>query len=44
MVYDASEEMEHQYNMDPTSLILIGLDLYDIRKQKREAFEFLVYV
>ena len=43
-VYDASEEMEHQYNMDPTSLILIGLDLYDIRKQKREAFEFLVYV
>ncbi|KAL1682954.1 hypothetical protein EV122DRAFT_202715 [Schizophyllum commune] len=42
VVYDASEEMEHQYNMDPTSLILIGLDLYDIRKQKREAFEFLV--
>ncbi|TRM65042.1 hypothetical protein BD626DRAFT_490712 [Schizophyllum amplum] len=42
VVYDASDELEHQYNMDPTSLILIGLDLYDIRKQKREAFEFLV--
>ena len=30
---------EAQYNLDPTSLVLIGLDLYDIRKAKEDAFE-----
>jgi hypothetical protein len=38
-VFDSSHELEHQYNMDPTSLVLIGLELYDIRKDKEEAFE-----
>ncbi|KDQ57175.1 hypothetical protein JAAARDRAFT_178758 [Jaapia argillacea MUCL 33604] len=33
---------ELRYNMDPTSLVLIGLDLYDIRKDKDEAFECFV--
>ncbi|KAF8206516.1 hypothetical protein K438DRAFT_1963544 [Mycena galopus ATCC 62051] len=42
VVFDASEELEHQYNMDPTSLILIALELLDIRKDKEEAFEYLL--
>ena len=36
--------MEMQYNMDPTSLVLIALDLYDIRKAKDDAFEYFMYV
>ena len=44
VVFDASEELEHQYNMDPTSLILIALELLDIRKDKEEAFEYLLWV
>ncbi|KAG9224850.1 hypothetical protein CCMSSC00406_0001999 [Pleurotus cornucopiae] len=42
VVFDMSHELEHQYNMDPTSLVLIALDLYDIRKNKEEAFEYFV--
>ncbi|KAJ7931461.1 hypothetical protein B0H13DRAFT_1958319 [Mycena leptocephala] len=30
------------YNMDPTSLILIALELLDIRKHKEEAFEYFL--
>ncbi|KAI0360149.1 hypothetical protein OH77DRAFT_1419555 [Trametes cingulata] len=33
---------EAKYNMDPTSLALIALDLYDIRKAKEDAFEYFV--
>ncbi|KAJ4476226.1 hypothetical protein J3R30DRAFT_416285 [Lentinula aciculospora] len=32
-------EVEQQYNMDPTSLTLIALELLDIRKNEEEAFE-----
>ncbi|RDX57589.1 hypothetical protein OH76DRAFT_1395432 [Lentinus brumalis] len=34
--------VELQYNMDPTSLVLIALDLYDIRKAKADAFEYFI--
>jgi hypothetical protein len=40
LVYDSG--LEHKYNMDPTSLVLIALELYDIRKDKNEAFQFFV--
>ncbi|KIY43833.1 hypothetical protein FISHEDRAFT_67625 [Fistulina hepatica ATCC 64428] len=43
LIFNTSNEMEHQYNMDPTSLVLIGLDLQDIRKNKVEAFEYFVH-
>ncbi|KAI0635665.1 hypothetical protein C8Q77DRAFT_1098832 [Trametes polyzona] len=33
---------EAKYNMDPTSLALIALDLYDIRKAKEDAFEYFI--
>jgi hypothetical protein len=39
VVFSSSHELEHQYNMDPTSLVLIALELFDIRKEKEEAFE-----
>jgi hypothetical protein len=39
IVFNSSHELEHQYNMDPTSLVLIALELFDIRKDKEEAFE-----
>ncbi|KAF8992853.1 hypothetical protein BDQ17DRAFT_1253482 [Cyathus striatus] len=42
VVFDASYEMEHQYNMDPTSLALIALELFDIRREKEEAFEYFL--
>ncbi|KAK7033068.1 thiamine pyrophosphokinase [Favolaschia claudopus] len=42
VVFNASEELEHQYNMDPTSLTLIALELSDIRKDKEEAFEYFL--
>ena len=42
VVFDASIEMEEQYNMDPTSLALIALELSDIRKDKEEAFEYFL--
>ena len=41
-VYDPN--LEQKYNMDPTSLVLTALELFDIRKDKDEAFEYLVYV
>lgn len=42
VVFNASEELEHRYNMDPTSLALIALELADIRKDKEEAFEYFL--
>ncbi|TFK27210.1 hypothetical protein FA15DRAFT_666721 [Coprinopsis marcescibilis] len=42
VVYNSSDELEHQYNMDPTSLALLGLELADIRKDKEEAFEYFL--
>jgi hypothetical protein len=42
LIYHASLELEHQYNMDPTSLLLLALELFDIRNDKEEAFECLV--
>ncbi|KAI0768055.1 hypothetical protein BD413DRAFT_137456 [Trametes elegans] len=33
---------EAKYNMDPTSLALIALELYDIRKAKEDAFEYFI--
>lgn len=34
--------VETTYNMDPTSLVLIALDLVDIRHSKEEAFEYFM--
>lgn len=42
IVYNSSQELEHQYNMDPTSLVLLALEMFDIRKDKEEAFEFFL--
>ncbi|KAJ3505605.1 hypothetical protein NLJ89_g7327 [Agrocybe chaxingu] len=42
VVFDVADELEDKYNMDPTSLALIGLELCDIRKDKEEAFEFFL--
>lgn len=33
---------ENRYNMDPTSLVLIALELADIRENREEAFEYFV--
>lgn len=30
--------------MDPTSLVLFAIELFDIRKDREEAFECFVYV
>ncbi|KAI0346122.1 hypothetical protein BDW22DRAFT_1352117 [Trametopsis cervina] len=35
-------EVENAYNMDPTSLVLIALDLSDIRDDAEEAFEYFI--
>ncbi|XP_006459373.1 hypothetical protein AGABI2DRAFT_65847, partial [Agaricus bisporus var. bisporus H97] len=43
VVFNHSHELEHQYNMDPTSLALIGLDLFDIRRDRDEAFEYFLH-
>lgn len=40
--WDATTAAEVKYNIDPTSLVLIGLDLADIREDKPEAFEYFV--
>ncbi|KAH7884517.1 hypothetical protein F5I97DRAFT_1890037 [Phlebopus sp. FC_14] len=40
MVYDAEHDIK--YNMDPTSLVLFAIELFDIRKDKEEAFECFV--
>lgn len=42
VVFDASEESVDKYNMDPTSLALIALELCDIRKEKEDAFEYFL--
>lgn len=42
VVFDANEESEDKYNMDPTSLALLALELSDIRKDKQEAFEYFL--
>ncbi|KAG6865719.1 hypothetical protein C0991_012365 [Blastosporella zonata] len=42
VLFDASIELEQQYNMDPTSLVLLGLEQFDIRKDKDEAFEYFI--
>lgn len=42
VVFNSSQELEHKYNMDPTSLVLIALELFDIRQDREEAFECLV--
>lgn len=42
VVFDANEEQEDKYNMDPTSLTLIALELFDIRKDRQEAFEYFL--
>ena len=39
-VYDLN--LEKKYNMDPTSLVLTALELFDIRREKEEAFEYLM--
>jgi thiamine pyrophosphokinase len=44
VAYDSSHELEHKYNMDPTSLVMIGLELFDIRKDREEAFEYFMCV
>ncbi len=41
-VSSISASIESRYNMDPTSLVLIGLELCDIRNDKEEAFEYFV--
>ncbi|KAI9568247.1 hypothetical protein HD554DRAFT_2101130 [Boletus coccyginus] len=33
---------EGKYNMDPTSLVLFAIELFDIRKDREEAFEWFV--
>lgn len=35
-------DVEKQYNIDPSSLALLGLEHLDIRKDKEEAFEYFV--
>jgi len=42
VVFDANEDSEDKFNMDPTSLALLGLELSDIRKDKQEAFEYFL--
>ncbi|KIL64471.1 hypothetical protein M378DRAFT_588064 [Amanita muscaria Koide BX008] len=42
LVFDTDYELEQKYNMDPTSLALLGLEYFDIRKDKEEAFEYFV--
>ncbi|KAK0469846.1 uncharacterized protein EV420DRAFT_1497012 [Desarmillaria tabescens] len=39
VIFDASYELEHQYNMDPTSLVLLAMEQFDIHKDREEAFE-----
>jgi thiamine pyrophosphokinase len=41
-IYQTSHELEHQFNVDPTSLVLLALELSDIRNNKEEAFEYLM--
>ncbi|CCM04311.1 uncharacterized protein FIBRA_06482 [Fibroporia radiculosa] len=38
----SSQTVESRFNMDPTSLVLIALELYDIRQLYEDAFEYFV--
>jgi hypothetical protein len=40
--YGGDAEMEKKYNIDPSSLALLGLELLDIRNDKEEAFEYFM--
>ncbi|KAL0576793.1 hypothetical protein V5O48_005201 [Marasmius crinis-equi] len=42
VIFDASHELEHKYNCDPTSLTHIALELLDVRNDKEEAFEYFL--
>lgn len=42
VIFDENDELEEQYNMDATSLALIGLEQCDIRKDKESAFEYFL--
>ncbi|KAG6810488.1 hypothetical protein H0H92_011668 [Tricholoma furcatifolium] len=42
VLFDVNIELEHQYNMDPTSLVLLGLEQFDIREDKEAAFEYFI--
>lgn len=33
---------ESNFNMDPTSLVLLALDYFDIREDREEAFEYFM--
>ena len=35
---------EERFNMDPTSLSLMAIDMLDNRQERSEAFEYFVYV
>ncbi|KZT29876.1 hypothetical protein NEOLEDRAFT_1127765 [Neolentinus lepideus HHB14362 ss-1] len=37
-----NQAAEQRYNMDPTSLMLLGCDLLDLRKEEEEAFEYFL--
>jgi hypothetical protein len=39
---ESQDQDEQKYDMDPTSLALLGLEYYDIRKSKEEAFEYFM--
>lgn len=38
------EEKEGMFDMDPTSLVLLGSDSLDIRQDSEEAFEYFLWV
>jgi len=42
VIFDENDELEEQYEMDSTSLALIGLEFCDIRKDKESAFEYFL--
>ncbi|KAF9266337.1 hypothetical protein L218DRAFT_897446 [Marasmius fiardii PR-910] len=42
VIFDASHELEHKYNCDPTSLTHIALELLDVKGDKEEAFEYFL--
>ncbi|KAG7097317.1 hypothetical protein E1B28_004678 [Marasmius oreades] len=42
VIFDASHELEHKYNCDPTSLTHIALELLDVKGVKEEAFEYFL--
>ncbi|KAF9790908.1 hypothetical protein BJ322DRAFT_999930 [Thelephora terrestris] len=40
--YGGDAEVEKKYNIDPSSLALLGLEFLDIRKDQEEAFEYFI--